>query len=1268
MKKTLLHYRRRLFDLTPQNRGLFLRNPDSKLALEAWQWFQYTGHNPFDWISFALSGKRVFELGPQASSDALRQQLSLRMKHLARQATLMQEEKGNNDFYLGWPMMQGILNKGTLVQAPLLLFPMRIQLFQGQWRLQRNHRELHFNPTFLLAYEDSMQQRLPEQEMNEALAELPEEEMAFRVGLYELLKKFEIGLQFNRDTFKNELVSFPYLKSSELSERYTAGQLRLFPSAILGFFPDAAAVFIHDYETLLKKGDLPESLDQWLAEPNKDDSMPSLPVYALPTDASQRRALAAAALGQSMVIQGPPGSGKSQFIANLAVDAVSKGKKVLIISQKRVALEVLLERLSELGLQDFLGFVEDEEEDRTTLFARLAQRIQTLEQAAENPEEEKIRSASTEVALLAKGIQLQGEFKSFYQALADSSAGVSLRRLYLHKSASEKIKAPTLALATLPNNLETDSWERVLNERIRFRNSSYAFAHRRLIGSKDFPNKERIAMLWPSWDKLLAQLETKVFEGFTLQSEDDFEALNTLAGKASGIHQLWEGLPDKLKAEYRNGAGPELKFTSIPFTTLTDFLNAGCLNALTQAQFLEIGNLDMTNPWLALWRLHFKKGFKPLKNALKVCGLKPNLGGLRDFSEQRKRRKSVLAHYQAEQKAGFSLPSFNAEDSIWLQWEQDLAKLQKIALYLQALQQVNINGWPLIQKNEQTLWESLETIYRSLENAFSFTTNADLLLWKRKAYRGEDLSKLWQQDFASLTLADALEQECDPTLLSWLIWAGKEWNEDSASAQAMQLLDVLVMAWIKELQILHPILTSWNPELIQYKQEDWQKVEEGLHASFRDGLSTQWAALSASYQVFNRIGKMVAYRDLKQQVQKKRSLWPIRKLFAQFHEPLARLVPCWLMSPEQAIKTTPPEPVFDLVIFDEASQCFTEHALSLCFRAKQLIVCGDHQQLAPSDLYKSRIEEEEDDEIEVIQESFLDFASAYLPSYMLEGHYRSKRRELIAFSNRYFYENRLKLIPFKQDQESISPAFYCLKVQGFVVGRSNQEEVNAILTYLPQLRKQFPNQRIGIVTLNYPQAMLLWEALEKDWHEALLDKSIEVRNLENVQGNEWDHVLISTVVAPDKSGKLRQHFGLLNRSGGENRLNVLMSRARYSYTLVSSIEPSDVQLKPDSTQGVVLFRRMLELFYTALEQNLVQPFRYPEHSLGNRLTIAGKARHALSGPFFGEDNKVLDTDDFTSAAPISLWEAHVFLPSILKQRGWKYQRLFTPYVTSKDLR
>src|SRR5688572_19959044 len=230
---------------------------------------------------------------------------------------------------------------------------------------------------------------------------------------------------------------------------------------------------------------------------------------------------------------------------------------------------------------------------------------------------------------------------------------------------------------------------------------------------------------------------------------------------------------------------------------------------------------------------------------------------------------------------------------------------------------------------------------------------------------------------------------------------------------------------------------------------------------------------------YNRLNNLVTYRDLQHQVTKKKKLWPLRKLIAEFSTELFQLMPCWMASPESVSAIFPMTELFDLVIFDEASQCFSERGIPAMYRGKQVIVAGDDKQLQPSELYQVRWDDEkESPDLEV--DSLLELSERYLPTVHLQGHYRSQSLELIDFSNTHFYEGRLQLLPDREVINRHEPAIEYHNVNGIWENQTNDIEARAVAKKVFEILDQTPSKEIGVVTFNAPQQMLVLDCIEEE--------------------------------------------------------------------------------------------------------------------------------------------------------------------------------------------
>ncbi len=319
---------------------------------------------------------------------------------------------------------------------------------------------------------------------------------------------------------------------------------------------------------------------------------------------------------------------------------------------------------------------------------------------------------------------------------------------------------------------------------------------------------------------------------------------------------------------------------------------------------------------------------------------------------------------------------------------------------------------------------------------------------------------------------------------------------------------------------------------------------------------------------------------------KKRRQMPLRHLFNRIPNLIRRLKPCLLMSPISVSQFILPERLhFDLVVFDEASQIFTEDAVGSIYRGDTLIVAGDNKQLPPTPFFQYVAEndfewEEASDEVGVYDSVLDECMGMGLPVSMLRWHYRSKHDSLIVFSNREFYDDKLILFPSATDKGGGLGIEFTYVPDGVYDrggARNNLREAEVVADIVFRQLKEHPEKSLGVMTFSISQMNTV-----KDEIETRLAKSPEygkllqedrlrgffVKNLENVQGDERDVMVISVGYGYDKGGVMTMNFGPLNMEGGERRLNVAVTRAREKVILVSSIKSSDIDLSSTKSFGV----------------------------------------------------------------------------------------------------
>lgn len=206
----------------------------------------------------------------------------------------------------------------------------------------------------------------------------------------------------------------------------------------------------------------------------------------------------------------------------------------------------------------------------------------------------------------------------------------------------------------------------------------------------------------------------------------------------------------------------------------------------------------------------------------------------------------------------------------------------------------------------------------------------------------------------------------------------------------------------------------------------------------------------------------------------------------------------------------------------------------------------------------------------------------------MHWHYRSKYEELINFSNHAFYNGYVQIAPnvtpFREP-----PGIVWKRVEGRWLNQSNEVEALEVVTQLKRTLQQQHGKTVGIITFNAKQQSKIQDVIEAKvaedeefrilYNELMareLDERLFVKNIENVQGDERDIIIFSIGYAKNEEGKVYNRFGSLNQSGGENRLNVAVTRAKEGIIVISSIEPEDLNVANTSERGPKLLKSYLK--------------------------------------------------------------------------------------------
>lgn len=437
---------------------------------------------------------------------------------------------------------------------------------------------------------------------------------------------------------------------------------------------------------------------------------------------------------------------------------------------------------------------------------------------------------------------------------------------------------------------------------------------------------------------------------------------------------------------------------------------------------------------------------------------------------------------------------------------------------------------------------------------------------------------------------------------------------------------------------------------------------------------------------------------LKRELSKRRKIMPIRKLFQQVPNLLPTLKPCLMMSPLSVSLFLEAETYqFDTVIFDEASQVCTENAIGAIARGKQVIIAGDSKQLPPTNFFGASLSDvdydtdSEDEDDGTAYESILDEANL-LPERTLLWHYRSRHEHLIAFSNAKIYKNNLITFPSNVDKVPDNGVEYEYVREGFYDRggkKGNVIEAKRVAEIIFEHFQRHPNRSIGVIAFGEVQQQAIDTVIRKMRMENQMfesffgedkEEAFFVKNLENVQGDERDTIVFSIGYAKDVNGVFRMNFGPLSKSGGERRLNVAITRAKYNVKLVGSILPADINTEKITSDGPRLLRDYIDfalngaasLFCEKTESDIVEydslfekaVYDYLDrkgYKLGTQIGCSGyRIDMAIKHPTLsGQYVLGIECDGAAYHSARTARERDRLRQDVLEQMGWKIYRIWS---------
>lgn len=1203
----------KLLDLSFRNRLLNFRDNRSTIEILC--------HSPGE-IEDVLADGAAFEILPSPKQSSLNEQRTDKDEILADQITLSferkklltkvseerfqstltglyrsvvnaEEETGANTLFLALGVLAWKESERSEVErrSPLLLLPVNLvkKSVGGKFSLSLRDDDTVLNHTLLQKLLRDFGMKFP------GLDPLPEDESGVNVPLiFDIIRKVirdKRGWEVKEEVWLSEFSFQKFLMWKELDKHYE----EMLESPVI---------------RRVMTSETPKEIPSFIEEEQVEQKHHPKDVFCpLSADSSQMAAVLSAANGNSFVLQGPPGTGKSQTIANMIAHCIGIGKRVLFVSEKKVALEVVYRRLQEIGIGPFCLELHSKKSEKKEV-------VRSFHEALE----------FTSPSINGGWEQVAGELKTtrdglneYFQELHEiSKSGITAYKAFGVASRNKGIETV---------NLQFDSFldysESKLRElRIKVKTwEEYA----EIISEQDYEAWSLVKKVnWTS------ELEDAVVYGLKaiLEDLDHMLSLANDQSKKFPIVHTWSA---------KNWEHVELLIKNLisPPLVTTFFLKQADFNQFQEELSQAINHLRNQGKLKELLDQEFqsqvyRENFYELKQQFDDS----NEGFfLSKFFKKRKLKGRLqklvkgkigqLSNYEKLLNTGIEYEEGKSKEEQFQRFAKDvfgqeyaLGKDQELRKTIAWLTEVYSEMMNLYSSDLEFLKTGRNFIIDIVENrefilASSGETKKELseLLDLSQRFQkqlnelGKNLqlnSGLYEKAVAQLT--NSLESLLGTASLFRHVVTMNTLKRELCENGFEQLFDKVdrgeisksqvekVFAynfhrqWLNEKNTTSKVLGSTTGLQLNNFDSDFKKTDHKYRNMTEKALASKIANAKPPMSSFVLPDSPVGL--IKKEYNKSRRHMPIRK-FLDAISPVAKsLKPCYMMSPMSVSQYLPVAPEFDIVIFDEASQIPPWDAIGAMSRGKQAIIVGDTKQLPPTAFFSMNSEDNNDEKIDC--ESVLEMFGGLYPEMLLKWHYRSRSESLISFSNHHIYDNRLHTFPacFTEDNKVSlkivegKNAFYDRSKSRTNVG----EAENVVREIFDRLKNEQESNSIGVVTFSSAQANLISDLIDSQLqletqYEYCFDVSnpeyVFVKNLENVQGDERDVILFSVGYGKDANGKINKNFGPLNNSGGERRLNVAVTRSRTEVKIFTNFHPREFDVSGSSSEGLRLLKEYL---------------------------------------------------------------------------------------------
>lgn len=976
----------------------------------------------------------------------------------------------------------------------------------------------------------------------------------------------------------------------------------------------------------------PKASSDEITEEELDKELAKVPV---PSDGTQLRAVIQSLRGESFIIQGPPGTGKSQTITNLLARNLQEGKKVLFMSEKPAALQVVKDRLDEIRLG---SFVLDLHSKNTSADSIRSQLLAALD-ASPKVDKVGIEAEMFDFETATKSLTKYPE--RLHRVSEDHNHSVyTVRDTLLKVAPTDEMKLTRACLnyfkgenlLRFKSNME--NLEDVGNQAGTASQNYWSFSNRQ--DGIDTGLRERLSprvrtvvsdLQSISGDERatdalarmieLSQLEAVSALPDSIPSPENLQLLTQIESKQKLSHHI--DLLGLLNSKTATGVTAGTGFGKVPIADLEAEYRTASEAKLFKKKKLETFASKLSGYWAG---------------SVQIENLGTALQEAREiFDLSRRVADSSLGI------PGLSLiePSSLFDDGVLNERILAAGSLSQIATAFDSAEQSPVRSVLELSRDSRGAFLSLA---RGLSGLFS-ELRADensVALWLAGQSFGQRLGSViasWyeaEQDGKFLALSrwgsllelvsDLKDQEQIDAYNQVL--SGEIPFSDTPKAFDRARLSLLLNKLVDEHELL-----NFNSATQSANISKLRRSAEALRIYNRDTIASS-VVQSRTFDPTAVAGRAGALRS---EINKQRGRLPIRQLMKKYWETITEITPCVAASPDSVARFLDVNLAqFDLIVFDEASQLRVPNSIGALGRGKAAVIVGDSKQMPPTSFFAAGSSEDADDEAELSQpdvESILTMAEfSKLPSVMLKWHYRSQDEALIAFSNANYYQNELASFPSpaKKTGEDRAVMFTLVEGATYISGskkkpvpqegveaseteeevesgesNTNAREAQAVVDQIIALHAQYgPALNLGVVTMNESQRKKIVTLLDKQANsdlKPLLDSKITkdyvfVRPLEKVQGDERDIILISVGFAavpdpksPPTGMKLPLKFGPLTNAGSEKRLNVAVTRARQRVHVFCSFDPSLMKLTDTSSEGLKGLKEYLK--FAASETNVL---------------------------------------------------------------------------------